>query len=383
MKVILAGGGTAGHINPALAIISIIREHCPDAEFLFAGTPNGMEARLVPMEGIAFAPIKVSGFQRKLTPKNVVRNIKAAAYLTTAGHTAKKIIRDFSPDLVIGTGGYVSGPIVMEAAAEGIPTAIHEQNAYPGVTTRILSKRVNAVMLTMEEATQYLPEGIHCIKTGLPVRKGFSDDAISREEAKKQLGLDPGKLCIFSWGGSLGAGGINDSAAALIRWEKENHIPVSHIHSYGKMGHDTFEQRVAEAGADLKNDKSLIIKEYIHNMDVCTAAADLIICRSGASAISELEAMGRASILIPSPVVAGNHQYHNAMALGRVGAAVVIEQKDLTDELIINEVKKLLESPEKLSTLAARAHEQCIKDTPDRIWSVIEEITRKQPAASV
>ena len=173
MKVLLAGGGTAGHINPALAIISIIKDHCPDAEFLYAGTPNGMESRLVPMENIPFAPIKVSGFQRKLTPKNIVRNIKAAAYLTTAGHTARKIIKDFGPDIVIGTGGYVSGPIVLEAEKMGIPTAIHEQNAYPGVTTRILSKKANIVMLTMEEAAEYFDKSVKYIKTGLPVRKGF------------------------------------------------------------------------------------------------------------------------------------------------------------------------------------------------------------------
>ncbi len=377
MKVLLAGGGTAGHINPALAIISIIKDRCPEAEFLYAGTPNGMEARLVPMEGIAFAPIKVSGFQRKLTPKNIVRNIKAAAYLTTAGHTAKKIIKDFKPDIVIGTGGYVSGPIVLEAATMGIPTAIHEQNAYPGVTTRLLSKKVDAVMLTMEEATEYLSPDVKWTKTGLPVRKGFDPNAISRAEAKKQLGLDEEKLCIFSWGGSLGAGAINDSAAALIKWEKDNAIPVSHIHSYGKMGHDTFEKRLSDSGIKIEGDNSLIIKEYIHNMDVCTAAADLIICRSGASAISELEAMGRASVLIPSPVVAGNHQYHNAMVLGKAGAAIVIEQKDLTDELIISEVKKLIENPRMLNELSRKAHEQLVDDIPDKIYAVIDGLLKK------
>ena len=323
MKVLLAGGGTAGHINPALAIISIIKDHCPDAEFLYAGTPNGMESKLVPKENIPFAPIKVSGFQRKLTPKNIVRNVKAAAYLTTAGHTAKKIIKGFEPDIVIGTGGYVSGPIVLEAAKMGIPTAIHEQNAYPGVTTRILSKKVDKVMLTMEEAAEYFDKSVKYVKTGLPVRKGF-DGSLSRAEAKKQLGLDENAVCIFSWGGSLGAGAINDSAIALMKWEKESGANITHIHSYGKMGHDTFEKRLAELGIYPDSDPALIVKEYIYNMDVCTAAADLIICRSGASAISELEAMGRASVLIPSPVVAGNHQYHNAMVLVRAGAAVVI-----------------------------------------------------------
>lgn len=376
MKVLLAGGGTAGHINPALAIISIIKDHCPDAEFLYAGTPNGMESKLVPKENIPFAPIKVSGFQRKLTPKNIVRNVKAAAYLTTAGHTAKKIIKGFEPDIVIGTGGYVSGPIVLEAAKMGIPTAIHEQNAYPGVTTRILSKKVDKVMLTMEEAAEYFDKSVTYVKTGLPVRKGF-DGSLSRAEAKKQLGLDENAICIFSWGGSLGAGAINDSAIALMKWEKESGANITHIHSYGKMGHDTFEKRLAELGIYPDSDPALIVREYIYNMDVCTAAADLIICRSGASAISELEAMGRASVLIPSPVVAGNHQYHNAMVLGRAGAAVVIEQKDLTDELIIKKVSELTADPKALNDLSRKAHEQCITDTPDRIWSVISELTAK------
>ncbi|MCM1577541.1 MAG: UDP-N-acetylglucosamine--N-acetylmuramyl-(pentapeptide) pyrophosphoryl-undecaprenol N-acetylglucosamine transferase [Ruminococcus sp.] len=372
MKYLLTGGGTAGHINPALAIISIIKDREPDAEFLYAGTPNGMESKLVPMEGIEFAPIKVSGFQRKITPKNIVRNIKAAAYLTTAGHTAKKILTNFSPDLVIGTGGYVSGPVVLEAERMGIPAVIHEQNAYPGVTTRILAKKAKAVMLTMEEAREYLDPAANTVKTGLPVRKGF-DGKMPRSDAKRELGLPADKLCIFSWGGSLGAGAINDSGAALMKWEYENDFPVTHIHSYGKMGHDTFEQRIKDIGIDLEKTKSLIVKEYIHNMDVCTAAADLIICRSGASAISELEAMGRASILIPSPVVAGNHQYHNAMVLGKAGAAVVIQQKDLTDELIISKVKELTGDPKTLNELSRRAHGQCVQDVDDRIYKVLTE----------
>ena len=374
LKVLLAGGGTAGHINPALAIASIIKDHREDAEFLYAGTPTGMESRLVPMEHIEFAPIKVSGFQRKLSIKNVGRNIRAAAYLTTAGHRAKQIINGFKPDIVIGTGGYVSGPIVFEAAKMKIPTLIHEQNAYPGVTTRILSKRVDTVMLTVPEALEYLDKDINYTVTGLPVRKGFTN-SLSREEAKKQLGFDDG-MCILSWGGSLGAGAVNDVAAELIRHEQENGLKINHIHSYGKMGHDTFEQKLKENGVDTSSSR-LMVKEYIHNMDVCTAAADLIICRSGASAISELEAMGRASILIPSPVVAGNHQYHNAMVLGKAGAAIVIEQKDLTDELIINEAKKLCSDPARLDDLARKAHEQCITDTPDRIYKAITDVMKK------
>lgn len=376
LKVLMAGGGTGGHINPALAIASIIKEHHPDAEFLFAGTPNGMEARLIPKAGYEFAPIKVSGFQRKITPKNLVRNARAAAYLTASGHRSKQIIDSFKPDIVIGTGGYVSYPILAKAVQMGIPAAIHEQNAFPGITNRLLAKKVDEVMLTVEEAAGHLDACAKYTVTGLPVRAGFSAGALSRAEAKKKLGLDDG-LCIFSFGGSLGAGAINNGAAALLKWEKENNIPVNHIHGFGKMGHETFLPKLKELGIDYENDKRLIIKEYFDNMDVCTAAADLIICRSGASTISELQAMGRASVLIPSPNVTANHQYHNAMVLGRAGAAVVIEEKNLTDELLIEKVSDLIKEPQRLDSLARRAAETYVGDTPDRIYAVIERLINK------
>ncbi|MBP1560048.1 MAG: undecaprenyldiphospho-muramoylpentapeptide beta-N-acetylglucosaminyltransferase [Oscillospiraceae bacterium] len=377
LRVLLAGGGTGGHINPALAIASIIKEHNPDAEFLFAGTPNGMEAKLIPQAGYNFAPIKVSGFQRKPTPKNLVRNAKAAAYLAASGYRSHKIISDFKPDIVIGTGGYVSYPILAKAVQMGIPTVIHEQNAFPGITNRLLAKKVDEVMLTVEEAAQHLDACAKYTVTGLPVRAGFSAGAINRSEAKKQLGLDE-SLCIFSFGGSLGAGAINNGALALIKWEKDGNLPINHIHGYGKMGKDTFLQRLAESGIDSEKDDRLIVKEYIHNMDVCLAAADLIICRSGASTISELQAMGRASVLIPSPNVTANHQYHNAMVLGRAGAAVVIEEKNLTDELLIEKVKELTDDPEKLNALSKRAADTYVKDTNDRIYAVIKRLIGKE-----
>ncbi len=373
MKVLLAGGGTGGHINPALAIASIIKQHNPDAEFLFAGTPNGMEAKLIPEAGYDFAPIKISGFQRKITAKNIARNARAAAYLSVSGIRSHKIIEDFKPDIVIGTGGYVSYPILSKAVQMKIPTVIHEQNAFPGITNRLLSKKVDTVMLTVEEAVQHLDPAAKYVITGLPVRKGFAAERLSRAEAKKKLGLDD-KLCIFSFGGSLGAGAINKCAAALMEWEKENDFPVNHIHGFGKMGHETFLPRLAELGIDPDTNPNLIVKEYINNMDVCTAAADLIISRSGASTISELQAMGRASVLIPSPNVTANHQFHNAMVLGRAGAAVVIEEKDLTDELLIEKVKELIHDPARLDVLAKRAAETYVKDTPDRIYSVIKKL---------
>ena len=372
LKVLLAGGGTAGHLNPALAIAEIIKLYHPDAEFLFAGTPFGMEAKLIAKTKYRFAPIKVRGFQRKLSIENIGRNIQAASYLATAGPRAKQIIKDFNPDIVIGTGGYVSGPIVMKAAQMKIPTVIHEQNAYPGVTTRLLSKHVNEIMLTVEEATAYLDKDIKYTVTGLPVRSGIMTK--TKSQARKDLGFDD-SLCILSFGGSLGAGMINETAVDLIAWHDEKKA-INHIHGYGGMGKDTFVPALNAKGVKLENNPRLKVSEYIDNMDTCMAAADLVICRSGANTLSELEAMGRGSILIPSPIVAGNHQYHNAMVLGNAGAAIVIEQKDLTSELLIQKVQELYENPKKLERLSQKAAELAIRDTSDRVYEVISRLIK-------
>ncbi len=367
VKVLLAGGGTAGHLNPALAIAEIIKKHNPDAEFLFAGTPGSMEERLLSKTEYSFAKIKVKGFQRKLSVKNIGRNIKAGAYLISSGPRAKKIIDDFKPDLVIGTGGYVSGPIVMKAAQMKIPTVIHEQNAYPGVTTKILSKKVNEVMLTVPEALEYLDKDVTYTVTGLPVRSAISTK--TKAEARKELGFDD-SFCILSFGGSLGAGKINELGADLIEWHSGKR-DINHIHGYGGMGKDTFVKSLIEREVDI-NDKRLRVSEYIDNMATCMAAADVIICRSGASTLSEIQAVGRASILIPSPVVAGNHQYHNAMVLGNAGAAFVYEQKDLdnSDE-VIEKIKYLYENPEEIEKMAKNASSLNVKDTDDRIYEVL------------
>lgn len=372
MRVLIAGGGTGGHINPALAIASIIKEHEPDSEFLFAGTPFGMEAKLVPNAGYNFAPIKVKGFQRKITLKNIGRNIKAIAYLTTAGTRAKHIINDFKPDIAIGTGGYVSGPVLQKAADMGIPTAIHEQNAYPGVTNKILTKSVNKVMLTVEEAMKYFNPDIDYKVTGLPVRAEILNK--SRAEARKELGFDD-SMCILSFGGSLGAGCINETMAEVIKWHTSNGLKINHIHGYGGMGKETFPKFLKDNKIPMKSNR-LRVTEYINDMDTCLAAADLVICRSGASTLAELEAMGRGSILIPSPVVAGNHQFHNANVLGKAGAAVVIEQKDMTPQRMIEKVEYFYKNQNELAVMSANAKKLYIDDTPERIWGVIKSLKK-------
>ncbi len=374
MKVLIACGGTGGHINPGLAIADIIKSKYPDAEFLFAGTPKGMESKLVPKAGYRLETIKVAGFQRKISLENVGRNIKAVTYLAMSGKRAREIITGFKPDIAIGTGGYAAGPVIRKAAKMGIPSAIHEQNAYPGVTNKLLAKEVDYVMLTVIEALDFMDKDkFEYSVTGLPVRSSIN--TITKSEARKKLGFN-NDFTILSFGGSLGAGCINDTMTETIKWHTKNNLSINHIHGYGGMGKDTFPEAMKAAGIPMKNNR-LRITEYINDMNVCLAAADLVICRSGASTLAELEAAGKASILIPSPIVAGNHQYHNAMVLGKAGAAIVIEQKDVTNEKIISEIEKLYNDPDMVQVMSDSAAKLHLSDTNRRILDVVDKLYRK------
>lgn len=373
LRVLLAGGGTAGHINPALAIAEIIKSHHPDAEFCFAGNPNKLEAKLIPENGYRFEPIMVEGFQRKLNAQNIKRNVKALYYLCSTGKQAKRIIKEFKPDLVIGTGGYVSGPVVRKAAQMGIKTAIHEANAFAGVTTKLLSKKADKIMLTVKE-TKNLEQSVmsKTVVTGLPIRKAF--ELKSKAEAKIELGFDENEICILSSGGSLGARVLNENMARVFKWYQNNDVKVNHIHSYGTYaGYSNFVKSLEEQGVTVNSNKRLIVKEYV-NMPLCMAAADLVITRCGASTLAELEAVGRGAILIPSPMVAENHQYHNGMVLQNAGAGFVFEEKDLKENTIIDKISELISDPEKLKKLSDNSAALYISDTNDRIYNAIKPL---------
>ncbi len=374
MKVLFACGGTGGHINPALAIAGIISAKYPDTEFLFAGTPDGMEATLVPAAGYRIAFVKVAGFQRSFSPDSIVRNIKAASYLVTAGHHAKKLVKEFAPDLAIGTGGYAAGPVIRAARQLGIPTAIHEQNAFPGVTNKLLAPHAKAIMLTFEEAAKYFPDDIPATLTGLPVRGALLKR--KKDEARRKLGFGEG-MTILSFGGSQGAKCLNDLMPELIAWHRGAGMKINHIHAYGKHGKEDVPAAMAAKGIPM-TDSNLRVSEYIHDMDICLAAADLVISRSGASTLSELEMVGRGSILVPYPNAAENHQFHNANVLGKAGAAIVVEQKDLSLDIMKKHIGALYEQPEKLETMGQRAGALAIRDTDARILRVLEPL---MPAA--
>ena len=375
LRVLLAGGGTAGHVNPALAIAEIIKKHYPDCEIAFAGNPEKLEAKLVPKAGYQFYPIKIEGFQRQISGENIKRNIHAMGCLMKSGSRAKAIIREFKPDLVVGTGGYVSGPVLRAAAKMKIKTAIHEQNAFPGVTNKILAKKVDEVMLTVEEAKKYFPENASMTVTGLPVRGAFN--TMSKLDAKAQLGFDKDEVCVLSTGGSLGAQTLNEKVAALLRWYQDNDVKVNHVHSYGTyQGYKDFVLKLEQSGVRINGNSRLIIKDYI-NMPVAMAAADLVISRCGAASLAELEAVGRAAVLIPSPHVAENHQYYNGMVLQNAGAATVIEEKDLTDEVFIKTVKSYIEDSSRLEKSAKNARSLHVADTEERIFGVLKKLIGK------
>lgn len=367
MRVLVTGGGTGGHINPAIAFAQYFKARDPEGQILYAGTPNGMEARLVEKAGFDFAPIRVQGFSRDLTPKDILHNIKTIGVLLRARPRARAILKEFQPDIVIGTGGYVSGPIVQEAVRMGIKTAIHEQNAFPGITNRLLAKQVDRVFLAVEEAKERLDPNIQYQVVGNPVRESIVMK--SKAEARQELGLDS-RLCILSYGGSLGADSLNRLGADLIAWHYKDGR-INHIHGYGKNGREKFPQLLKERGVDLSDSPQVRAMEYIDNMDTCMAAADLLICRAGAMTISELEATGKPAILVPSPNVTANHQYYNALALSSKGGAILLEEKDYSKEAIIGLVQDLYDHPEKLQELSKNASSLAILDTAERVYNTL------------
>ena len=367
MKVLFACGGTAGHINPALAVAAVLRQENRDTGILFVGNPERMEARLVPEAGYDFAPIRVEGFQRKLTPANIKRNASAIYRLITAPGRVREILDAFRPDVVVGTGGYVSGPVLHEAAKLGYPTLTHESNAYPGVTTKLLAREVDVVLLAVEQAKEHLPKNGKYIITGNPVRPELT--RANRDDARRKLGVG-GRICIVSLGGSLGAERINEAMAETIaHFFTEGRL--HHIHATGSYGVDSFPVSLRRHGLCPLGKEHLDIREYISDMADCMAAADLVICRAGAITLSELQTVGRASILIPSPNVSENHQYHNAMVLAEKNAAVVIEEKDLTGKLLCDTVKELIDDPQELVNMGRNAASMARLDAAKHISAEI------------
>ena len=369
-KILFATGGTGGHINPALAVAGYRRENSPKAEILFVGTADRMEAQLVPAAGYDFKTIEIQGFSRELNFEGLKHNIKTVNLLFKSEGQAKKIIEDFKPDVVIGFGGYVSGPVLSVAARMGIPTAVHEQNAFPGVTNKNLAKKVDVVMLTAPEAEKLLKPKNPCVVTGLPIRGEII--SANKEFARAEMKLDSRPL-ILSMGGSLGARAINEAVKYLIlhRFEKKD---CYYLHATGKAGASMIDDIGKDV--DLNANPQIMLREYINDMDRCLAAADLVVCRAGASSLSEIQALGKPSILVPYPYAAENHQYYNAKTMSDRDAAILIEEKDFTGERLLSEVEKLFSKPERLKKMGENARAMAILDASQRITECVCKIVK-------
>lgn len=336
MKVVFTCGGTAGHVNPALALAQLFEQKHPGCEILFIGAERGMEQRLVAQAGYPIRQVKVSTFERAWTWNIIKHNVKSVFKVPVGLHQAKSILKEFKPDLVVGTGGYASFPAVKQAARMGIPTAIHESNAFPGLTTRTLADKVDLVMVGFPEAAEYYKSAKKVVVTGTPVRGQFFD--LNREQARLELGLTDNQPLVVSFWGSQGAKYMNEQTVEFVeRWVGDSR-PFHYIHSGGRNYAD-MTARLQEKDVTVTEQE---LRPYIDNMPTVMAAADLVICRAGASTISELTALGKPAILVPSPYVAANHQYKNAKVLADRGGVALLEEKSCSGTILYEKAAELL-----------------------------------------
>ena len=370
MRFVFTCGGTAGHINPALAVAGRLRELLPDSEFLFLGAEGKMEMQLVPMAGYDIKPLKITNISRGKSLKALLHNIQTLKNVAEATRETKKILKDFKPDVVIGTGGYVCYPVLMAAAKMHIPTAVHESNAVPGLTTKMLAGHVDKIMVGFEESRQYYKNPERVEVTGTPVRGEFS--CYTRDSAKAQLGLPADKPLVVSVWGSLGAGHMNKIVTEMIpklRGQDDFRL----IHSAGSMYYKEVCEKLSETAPD-HGEYGVDVKEYIYDMPRVMAAADLIMCRAGASTLAELTYMGKPVIIVPSPNVTNNHQEKNARVLERAGGAKVLLEGEFDADSLLSELKTLLADEEKLSSMSKAMRSLAVPDATEKICGIILDL---------
>jgi len=362
LRVIIAGGGTAGHINPGIAVAKLIKQKDKNADILFIGTRRGLETKLVPREGFDLRLIKVRGFKRKLSLDTFI----AVKELFQGLLEARRIIKEFKPDVVIGTGGYVCGPVLFNACRMKIPTLIHEQNAFPGVTNRILSRIVDAVAISFKESGQYFKYAKKLVYTGNPVRMEIIQ--ADRQASREKLGIRPNDTFVVIFGGSLGAERINETVVEML---KKYSMDCKILFGTGNAQYESIAKELEGVRSS-----SVLVVPYIYDMGSAMAAADLVICRAGAITCSELTALGVPSIMIPSPNVVANHQEHNARSLEKNGASIIILERDLSGDILYEQMVRLLKDKEQLNKMAKNAKKIGITNAVDKIYSIIDELVK-------
>lgn len=371
LRVLITGGGTGGHIYPALAIAQGLRERYAAARIIYVGSEGGLEADLVPKAGFEFFAIPAQGLKRKLTPANLM-----AVWRAVRGYQrSARLVREFAPHVAVGTGGYVCGPVILAAARRRVPTLIHEQNALPGLTNRLLSRFTDRTAVTFLEASKYFPRRARVVLTGLPVRPEIL--AADRQAARKRLGLKAGELMVLSFGGSQGARSLNQAMVDTVEYYATR--PDTRLfHATGPNGYAAFLDDLARRGVDPDSVPHVTIAPYFYAIAELLAASDLVVCRAGASTLAELTVLGRPSILIPYPYATGNHQEHNAQALADRGAALVIRDGELTGEALRQTITALLSAPRRLEELARASREMGKPHALDTILALVERLADGQ-----
>ena len=366
MNILFTCGGTAGHINPAVALARLFQARHPGCKVLFVGADGGMETRLVPQEGFDLKTVTISSFYRSLSPAAIKHNLGTLVNLNRSKKQAQAILDEFKPDLVVGTGGYASFPVVKAAAKRGIPTAVHESNAVPGLTTKTLSKVVDAVMVGFEDSRAHYDNPEKVVVTGTPVRGDFF--RYTRQEARAQLGLTDDKPLLLSFFGSLGAEVMNGYMSEFFKLEQENGFPFHHIHGAGR-NYDAMKETSPES-------PMLDLRPYIYDMPLVCAAADLVICRAGASTIAELAAIAKPAILVPSPNVTADHQTKNARVLSQHGGAVLLPESECSGAVLYETASAILTDPAKRDGMVRALSSQAITDAAEQIYQVLTNLLK-------
>ena len=373
MNLVFTCGGTAGHINPAIAIAGEMRRRHPDCKVLFIGAEGHMEEKLVPQAGFELKTLPGSGLSRKKNLAGLKQNVHAVNCVFRAVKACKEIFKEFRPDVIIGTGGYASFPALYAGSKMGIPTCVHESNAVPGVTTKMIAKHASRVLVAFEESVSYYDDPGKVEVVGMPVQQGFIYN--DKKQAREQLGLTD-EFVVLSAFGSLGAKHMNEIMAELFCLEMEAGYPFHHIHATGGFGWEWMPELVEKDGVDLPHTPSIDMREYIYDMPVEMAAADVVISRSGAATCNEIAASGTPSILIPSPNVTNNHQEHNARVLSNKDAAVTILEKDCTAQGIFDELQALLRDSARRENMSKTLRTMARLDSTERICDIVEELTK-------
>lgn len=374
MKIVFTCGGTAGHVNPALALAGLIKERKPGSEILFVGAHRGIEKQLIESAGWPFRAVEVSNFHRSLAPKEIRHNIVSLRNFLRSPGEARSLLEEFPANLVVGTGGYASYPMIRAASSLGIPTAIHESNAIPGLTTRLLENHTDLIMVGFEECRKNYKHPGKVLVTGTPVRGDFF--LLTKKQAKRKLGMDDGRPLIVSFFGSLGAAEMNREMARFLALEARGGLPFHHVHSAGAIGCQRMDEYLREEKVDLSRTPELEVREYIQNMAELMRAADLVVCRAGASTISELTALGVPAIIVPSPNVTHNHQEHNARVLADAGGAVMILEKDSSGQKLYDASRDILHDEARRKAMSAAMSSLGTIDASEKILDAVMALVR-------